>query len=83
MGRLIDGKPFSLYLIRTGKIICPLTAVLFGKNKFVFNGMTCKLIFSLFFKQNEPWCESRTENSNWPQTCLVILGKLLNLFSLL
>lgn len=24
------------------------------------------------------WSESRTQNSNWPQTCFLILGKLLN-----
>ena len=81
MGHFIESKTFSLYLIRKGKIISPLIAVLFDKNLFVFNVTTCKLIFSLFFKQNDSWSESRTENLNWPQTCLVIWSQLLNLFS--
>lgn len=53
MGRFIESKTFSLYLIRTGKVITSLIAVLFDKNKFVFNMMACKLIFSLFFKRND------------------------------
>ena len=53
MGHFIESETFSLYLIRTGKIISSLIAVLFDKNQFVFNMMTCKLIFSLFFKQND------------------------------
>ena len=53
MGHFIESKTFSLYLIRKGKIISPLIAVLFDKNLFVFNVTTCKLIFSIFFKQND------------------------------
>lgn len=79
MGCSIERKPFSLHLIRTVKM-SPLTEVLLGKNKFMFNWVTCKLIFSSSFQQYVFWSESSTENSNWPRTCLVILGCLTAVF---